>query len=199
MSKTPTLLPLERSAGFLSRPAKRKRQEQMDGWVGVREFQTEIIPLLNGKFAKVDDSDFAWLNQWNWECSTSGYAYRRWRIDGKTYYIYMHKAILQLKGGRDMEADHKNLDKLDNRRFNLRPCFHFQNGRNLPINQNRKIPKKCKYKGVGLHHTGKYSAIGVLNYKAQWLGLFNTQEEAGLAYNNWAIMNFGEFARLNPL
>ncbi len=39
-------------------------------------FETKLIPLTQGKFAKVDAKDFEYLNQWKWNYS-NGYAIRK--------------------------------------------------------------------------------------------------------------------------
>lgn len=61
------------------------------------------IPLGNGQFAKVDDEDFDWLNQYKW------YAYYDSR-QGKTYAahdtpagrrVFMHDAIMGLDSLED--------------------------------------------------------------------------------------------------
>ena len=78
------------------------------------------IPLTKGKFALVDDEDFERLSQFKWHYG-KGYAARKTNED----YIYMHKEILGI--GKKQEGDHKNGDKLNNQRANLRTCTHAQN------------------------------------------------------------------------
>ena len=87
---------------------------------------TARIPLRaqNGSiraYALVDAVDSDWLNQWRWSFQ-GGYAYRTVRLDGgkRRSPIYMHRAILGLSAGDGFECDHKNRDRLDNRRENLR-------------------------------------------------------------------------------
>ena len=71
--------------------------------------------------AKVDVSDFDYLSQWKWKLHKNGYAYRNSRHGN----IYMHRLILNPPNG--LETDHINLDRLDNRRENLRAVTHAEN------------------------------------------------------------------------
>lgn len=64
-----------------------------------------------------------------------------------------------------------------------------------------KIIKKrkgsiSKYKGVGKHHTGRWSAMIRYKKKTYWLGLYDTEKEAYEAYCKAARERYGEFARL---
>jgi len=53
------------------------------------------------------------------------------------------------------------------------------------------------YKGVTLHRKGKWKAKIQFNKKGIYLGLYDTPEEAAIAYNKAAKEYFGEFAKLN--
>lgn len=86
------------------------------------------IPLTQGKFALVDEADYEWLNQWNWQLS-NGYAVRSRRIPkGKRQAIYMHRVVCNAPIGT--EVDHLDSDGLNNRRSNLRIATTSQNQRN---------------------------------------------------------------------
>src|SRR5438034_8205921 len=85
---------------------------------------------LSGKYGKdkftlVDDDVFDWLNHWKWQVTTYGYATRATRKDGGRVTLSMHREVL--KAPKDMQVDHKNMNKLDNRKENLRVCTHQQN------------------------------------------------------------------------
>ncbi len=83
----------------------------------------KTIPLGEGFYAYVDAADFEWLSRWTW-CLYNGCAGRREK--GKL--ILMHRQIMQPPPG--MIVDHKNRNKLDNTRANLRNCTHAENARN---------------------------------------------------------------------
>jgi hypothetical protein len=152
----------------------------------------EII-LTQGKRAFVDDEDFERLSQWKW-CAVKerDTYYAIHRKDG--YNIGMHRAILGFSRGDGKVIDHINGNGLDNRRENLRECLNRQNLYNRPKNKK----SKSKFKGVTWHKaTKKWRADIMANYKPISLGLYNSPQEAALAYNYAAVHYHGVFARLN--
>ena len=139
------------------------------------------IPLTQHRLALVDDEDFEWLNQFKWCVNSSKYV-----ITGKNT---MHKMIMNPP--KDMQIDHVNGDRFDNRRINLRICTGSQNC------MNRKPTTKgiSGYRGVTWHSTTqKWRARIELNGIKISLGLFLTPEEAAQAYNQATKQYFGEFA-----
>ena len=72
------------------------------------------IKLTQGKYAIVDDEDFAYLNQWRWYYHNN-YAVHTNKNKSR---IYMHRFILNTP--KKMFSDHINGNGLDNRRSNLR-------------------------------------------------------------------------------
>lgn len=80
------------------------------------------IILASREAVLVDDADYKRLSHWRWHLSTKGYACRTGPGD-KT--ILMHRVIAHAPKG--MDVDHKNENKLDNRRSNLaliKPADH---------------------------------------------------------------------------
>jgi hypothetical protein len=102
--------------------------------------------------------------------------------------IYIHRVILP---GVAL-VDHRDGDGLNNRKSNLRGSTKAQNA------QNSKV-KSRKFKGVSAkpNTAGKYVARIKAQGADKHLGCFNSPREAAQAYNNAAILHFGEFARLN--
>lgn len=89
--------------------------------------------------------------------------------------------------------DHKNKNRLDNRKENLRICTPSQNQHNKPIYANNK----SGYKGVTWHSIGKkWQAQIMINNKYKYLGLFETPKLAYEAYCKVAIELHGEFVSL---
>lgn len=154
------------------------------------------IPLSQGKFALVDDEDFAQVSRFNWFYST-GYAVRNIKLDTNVYKMeLMHRFLLGLNFGDGKIVDHKNGNGLDNRRENLRICSKLENQRN----QGPRHTKTSKYKGVGyFKRDKKWRARIKVGEKDIEIGKFTTEKEAALAYNKAALKYFGEFAWLNDV
>lgn len=158
------------------------------------------IPLTQGRVALVDDEDYERLALLHWhaelDCKT-WYAIHSFRGDGKYHNIRMHRAVLGFGSG-DPFIDHRNGDGLDNRRTNLRPSTCSQNNRNRRLG----VTNATGFKGV---QRNRYCArtkkpwLGMIKFegKTDWLGPFETIEEAARAYDAKARELFGEFARLN--
>ena len=93
----------------------------------------------------------------------------------------------------DMEVDHINRDKLDNRRSNLRVCTHQEND----WNKLAGTRNKSGYSGVKENGKGKWLASIIINKKPKHLGTFNTYEEAVEARIKAEKEYFGDFAPTN--
>jgi len=156
------------------------------------------IPLTQGKYAIVDDSDFEWLNSYKWCASKSGHTFyavrRRLKTEGPGPAIIMHRAILGLGPEDKQEVDHKNHNGLYNRRNNLRACTSTQNHQNKTLQKNGS----SIYKGVSwdkFRH--KWHAHIRINGHAKYLGYFVNEIEAAQTYDEAARKYFGEFACCN--
>ncbi len=144
------------------------------------------IPLTQGQFALVDDADYEWLNQWRWYCDNKGYAVRH--VGKKA--ILMHRQIMNVLS--KLEIDHKNRNRLDCQRNNLRICTRDDNR----LNQTKRGNQK--YKGVRkVSKSKKYEARIQFNGKRISLGLFNNESEAAKAYDSKALELHGQFACIN--
>ena len=159
----------------------------------------KFIYLTQGQVAKVDDADFVWLNQWKWHAhykkhSGKYYATRFIRVDGKIQRIVMHRLILGITDPK-VEGDHRDLDTLNNQRYNLRVATSSQNKANV----GKRKDNTSGFKGV-YKHGGKRKKCWVARVKKdgkhQWSGYFYTAKEAGEAYKKKVIELFGEFARV---
>lgn len=150
-----------------------------------------LIPLSQGKFATVDAEDYENIKQWKWHFST-GYAKRTVWHEGKSRTVYMHRIIVS--GSDNLEVDHINRNRLDNRKLNLRICTASQNR----INTKRDAPKSSIYRGVTyVKKTKKWNAQIGLDNRVKHIGCFNTEIEAARAYDEIARSIHGEFACLN--
>jgi hypothetical protein len=148
------------------------------------------IPLTRGYTALVDYDDYNWLKQYKW-CANSPKLGRTIyvvsRIGGKLF--YMHTLIMQPEKG--FEVHHKDGNGWNNQRNNLEIVTHAVNSRYMPI-------RHGKYRGVYAHQ-GKFMVKVYINYKSIYIGIYKTEREAALAYNEAAIRLLGINCPLNIL
>lgn len=125
-------------------------------------------------------------------CASKG-GYIRLQIDGVI--IPSHRAVWALHTGAwppdDIQVDHINGDKHDNRPANLRLATNSQNQCN-----SRKTSGKSGLRGVFWAKDKKaWRASIMLNYKTNHLGYFANKEDAHAAYCIAAAKTHGEFAQ----
>lgn len=155
----------------------------------------KTIKLTKGKVCLVDDEDFENLNQYKWHLC-SGYAARSVGYKDNKHMLYMHRVILNITNSK-IYVDHKDSNKLNNTKSNLRTCTQSQNGANA---RTPSMKKTSKYKGVYFDKSRKkWTARIKVKYIGKFLGRYDTELEAAKAYNKAAFEIFGEFARLNKV
>lgn len=126
----------------------------------------------------VDDADYEWLSQWRWSLHRGArqlYAERHEGTRRNKRTIRMHRQIAGLQHGDGRMVDHRNRNGLDNRRENLRIA-----GRGDRDNKQNLDPYRTNTSGArGVTRRGdRYIAQATVNYKAHYLGMFATLEEA---------------------
>lgn len=145
------------------------------------------------KFTIVDDEDFKSLSKYKWYVSHSlKYAYRNKWQEGKNKLVLLHKEILN---NTVSQVDHINRDKLDNRKSNLRICTASENS----MNKKRDLKyKSSRFHGVHLRSDKKKWAASIrVKGRLLHIGSFSNEEEAAKAYDEKALLYFGEFCILN--
>src|SRR5690348_16299255 len=152
---------------------------------------TKIIYTKRSRFSAegqgilVDCDDYDRLIKSHWHIAkTGGYAIRSSKIKDYHHKL-MHREIMNCP--KDMQVDHINGDRLDNRKENLRIVTNSQN------QMNRKA-SKYKYKGVYPSRNGNWIVSIMVNKKKKSLGTYKCVHEAGKAYNKAASEFFGEYA-----
>lgn len=139
------------------------------------------IPLTQGKVALVDDCD-AHLAEMKWFCDSGGYAKRNTApVDGKRLFVFLHHAVI----GRPLfrlDVDHRNGNRLDCRRLNLRIVTRRENASNKPCHRG-DAKRSSRFIGVNFHvRDKKWQAQIRINSKRISLGYFDSEEKAGNAY-----------------
>lgn len=134
-----------------------------------------LIPLSGkrgeGLAAIVDDDLASTLSEGApWHLASTGYVVRGARTDDHpNRKESMHRVV--------KHVDHRNLNKLDNRRSNLRSGTQAQNNQNV-----RGIARTSKYRGVWWDaRTERWAAAAVIDRKSHWAGRFVDEIEAARA------------------
>lgn len=155
---------------------------------------TPVVPAgaaliqLPGGWAVVDEADHESLSAFHWSLC-GGYAYRTDAVLGS---VSMHKQVL---GFPSEFVDHVDLDRLNNRRANLRLATSSQNGVNK---RKQRGSFTSAYKGVSWHkqHRKWYAQVSYEG-RITFLGLFLSEVEAAAAYDRAARELHGQFALVN--
>jgi hypothetical protein len=148
----------------------------------------KMIPLTQGKHAKVDDADYEWLVQYKW--------YALYKKNNQSYYAVcgngaVHMARLIMNTPKGMVVDHINHDTLDNRRQNLRNVTLSQNMLNRGATRTNPLGEKC----ININY-GSYRVQVRIDKKKVFDKTFKTLEQAREARDR-AVKEFhGEFACL---
>lgn len=160
----------------------------------------KIISLINSdRVALISDIDYDRVSKY------------RWRLMGDEkngYSIISVEDITVFKTGNRFPErlsifilnksgkliDHRDRNIFNNQRENLREATFSQNC----INQDKRKDNTSGYKGVSWHRNRKKWAVKLnINKKQTHLGLFDNKILAAIAYDDAAILHFGEFAKLN--
>jgi len=139
-------------------------------------------------FIFINVEDISMVQKYKWSQDNKGYAVAR--INGRN--IRLHRYLMQLPEG--VLGDHKDGNRLDNRRKNIRPCTPLENSRN----RGKSINNKSGVPGVQwVRQRNKWVAIIGLNRSTKHLGYFDSFEDAVRARKEAERQYFGEFARIN--
>lgn len=128
------------------------------------------LPLSNGQFALVDDADYDELVQFKWQVSR-GYVVRSTpRVNGKQGQEKLHRRLLGLVPGDGVLGDHRDRNKLNNQRRNLRAATVSQNVQNAGL----RSDNRAGFKGVTWRpDNGKWQAQLNIGGRNRHLGYFD--------------------------
>lgn len=152
-----------------------------------------VLCLNTGDACLVDDDIFQKYCTRSWhrfKPYKTSYARTVKRNGKKNKNFLLHRLIM--KAPKGVSVDHIDGNGLNCQRSNLRLCTHAQN----LSNQRKQEGTTSKFKGVSWSTSNKGWAARV---NGKHVGTFKSEEEAGKAYNQEAIQQFGEFARLNTI
>jgi hypothetical protein len=154
---------------------------------------------IDGYVVLIDDEDYEYVTEcYNVKINDHGYVHcspkKKWKGMG-LHSMTLHKLLMNPeKKGRNVVVDHRDGNKLNNQKDNLRVTTHMNNMRNRKLTEG----KTSEYKGVSWHkESGKWRCqitIDSYNYN---LGAFSNEIAAANCYNYWAKKHFKEFALLN--
>lgn len=140
----------------------------------------------------VDDCDFDFLNQWKWTVHKNKYAKRAEERNRKHRTFFMHREILNVDLG--IQVDHIDRNGLNNQRSNLRLDTQAQNCHNMGIPRHNV----SGFKGVCWDASRlKWMAFLKLNRRFKNLGRFQDVVDAAKKYDECSVKFFGEYAVTN--
>lgn len=149
--------------------------------------------LSTGNTTKVSCRDYDRVSQFGWyETGPRNRKYIMGRINGRE--LSMHRFILLGERYSEKQVDHRNGDRFDNCRTNLRLVTNAQNC------QNRRVRSKSSgYKGVTRYANQRRPWVARIRFqgKLRYLGHHSTPQKAAQAYDIAAKRLFGEFAHFN--
>lgn len=151
------------------------------------------IATKSGHQIIVDKDDYPYLSKFIWHVSKTNsnniYAMRHIVIGGKNTKIYLHREVLG--NPKNCIVDHIDQNGLNCQKSNLRISDKSRNA------QNHRPYGKIQYMGVSVHKN-KYRTQLFCNGK-RYSCVCETPEDAALKYNAFAILAYGENARLNQI
>lgn len=155
------------------------------------------VPLTKGLVALASPRDRALVDSSNWCAhnaktrSTLPYACRN---DGKGGLEFLHRLILRAPPG--VWVDHKNGNRLDNRRSNLRFATATENARNKNALHQNRTGLSSRFVGVSFDKGRPipWAAYINVNGKRRCLGRFAKEIEAGIVRLQAELRYFGDFA-----
>lgn len=139
----------------------------------------KVLLSNNLDYAIIDSEDLEKIKPYYWFKNKKGYARNSAKtgIEDKT--ILMHRYIMNVD--KNDILDHKNRNRLDNRKSNLRIVTYSENALNCRISSKNK----SGYKGISIDKNNKYSVSITLNKKVNYIGTYKNIDDAVSARNKF--------------
>ena len=152
------------------------------------------IYLGSGHSFLIDLDNLHEILPFSWSIENK-YVYRVQTINGKSNCkIRIYRQIMRAEAGQIV--DHINGDTFDNRKSNLRFCTVQENLKNRKKREAHKSSSRFK----GVSKKGKKWTVSIThNYKRIHLGVFDTEEQAAIAYNEASEHLHGAYGRKNEV
>ena len=149
------------------------------------------VTVTNGEKFYIDKEDEPLVRQYKWYIYADRHGVKNVCTKDP---ILIYQLIMGFP--ENMEIDHIDLDRLNNRKSNLRLCTHQQNQMNQPLQKNNT----SGVTGVRFYKArNKYVARIKVCQRDIHLGYYVTFEEAVQARNVGMECMFGEFGRYNDV
>lgn len=142
------------------------------------------LETSNGVTFLIDTADLDLVMQSMWCVSATGYIVSR--RNGRV--AKLHRLLMGEP--KSSVVDHKNGDKTDNRRSNLRITNNKENCRNMKI----KKTNTSGFPGIRVRESGNYQVRITVNRKELHIGTFRSFDEAKEARIKAERKYYGEFA-----
>lgn len=141
-------------------------------------------------FALVDDSDFDYLNEYNWSVMLP-YKSKYAGTFNNNKMILMHRLIMDAPNV--LEVDHIDHNGLNNQKSNLRICLHWQNISNRSMQYNNTLG----FKGVSFDKNRKKWVVQIQSRGTKYIKRFDDKYDAARHYDLKIGELCGEFANIN--
>ena len=167
----------------------KQKNTKENTWVLDNNNGIAIGTTFDGMRFYIDIEDYDKVKNYCWRISNKGYVIANSR-NGLNKIIWLHRLVMNIDD-ENIFIDHRDWDKTNNRKNNLRIATKSENN----INIKRKINNTSGYTGVSLNkNSGKYVARISKNKKRIYLGTFDSFEDAVLArheaelaiHNEWS-------------
>lgn len=149
--------------------------------------------IVRVQFANTENYFICDIDDWEKYCHHSWYeneqGYAMSRIKGKL--VRFHRLVMGANDGD--EIDHRNRNKYDNRKSNLRFCSHHENMCNVDVLSSNTSGAKGVYLDK---RTNKWIARIVKDKHCYHLGVFEDKKDAIAARKHAELALFGEFSPL---
>lgn len=153
------------------------------------------LPEERAKFFVCDEEDYVWLTKFKWLNDGKDYAITLFRADKRTVKIRCHRLILGVQESK-LIVDHKNGDRTDNRKSNLRVASASLNSHNRHKEANRV--RLGVFRGVHyIEKRNKYEVKISVNGKNKYFGKFENAIDAAIKYDEVVTGLYGNDALTN--